>query len=206
MAEFVEGNYEDKYNSSNPVSRILMENFLESIRKLIKGIDSNKVYSICEVGVGEGELIKNIIKIYPKAKYSVTDLSTRKITEAKSNLKIKNISFSVQNAEKLSKFIDNEFDLVICCEVLEHVENYKKALKELKRISRKYILVSVPSEPIWRILNMARGKYWKAFGNTPGHINHWNIFSFEKLVRSDKLVILGKKYHFPWQMMLLRVN
>lgn len=123
-----------------------------------------------------------------------------------SYLKNNKIDFSVQNAEKLSKYRDNEFDLVICCEVLEHVNNFEQALKELKRISKKYILISVPNEPIWRMLNMVRGKYWKALGNTPGHINHWGVISFGKLVKSEKLLILGKKYPFPWQMMLLRVN
>ena len=91
--------------------------------------------------MGEGELLKNIIKIFPKAKYSATDLSKRKVKDAENNLKRNMINFSVQNAEKLSKYRDNEFDLVICGEVLEHVKNYKKALKELRRIlkQRKYL-------------------------------------------------------------------
>ncbi len=33
---------------------------------------------------------------------------------------------------------------------------------------------SVPREPLWRGLNMARGAYWGALGNTPGHLNHWS--------------------------------
>jgi len=205
MSEFVEGNYEDKYNSKNPISRLLMNNFLKSVTELLKTTDLKTISSIAEVGVGEGELLKNIIKIFPKAKYSATDLSKRKVKEAENNLKKNMINFSVQNAEKLLKYRDNEFDLVICCEVLEHVKNYKKALKELRRISNKYILLSVPNEPVWRVLNMARGKYLSEFGNTPGHINHWNIISFEKLVKSEKFLIIDKKYPFPWQMMLLKV-
>lgn len=141
MSEFVEGNYEDKYNSKNPISRLLMNNFLKSVTELLKTTDLKTTSSIAEVGVGEGELLKNIIKIFPKAKYSATDLSKRKVKDAENNLKKNMINFSVQNAEKLSKYRDNEFDLVICCEVLEHVKNYKKALKELRRIlkQRKYL-------------------------------------------------------------------
>ena len=141
MTNFVEGNFEDKYNSKNPVSRVLMNSFLTKATKLIKNINSKEIASICEIGVGEGELLKNIIKIFPKAKYSATDLSKRKVKDAENNLKKNMINFSVQNAEKLSKYRDNEFDLVICCEVLEHVKNYKKALKELRRIlkQRKYL-------------------------------------------------------------------
>ena len=205
MTNFVEGNFEDKYNSKNPVSRVLMNSFLTKATKLIKNINSKEIASICEIGVGEGELLKNIIKIFPKAKYSATDLSKRKVKDAENNLKKNMINFSVQNAEKLSKYRDNEFDLVICCEVLEHVGNYKKVLKELKRISKKYVLLSVPNEPVWRVLNMVRGKYLSKFGNTPGHINHWNMISFEKLVKSEKFLIIDKKYPLPWQMMLLKV-
>lgn len=141
MTNFVEGNFEDKYNSKNPVSRVLMNSFLTKASKLIKYINSKEIASICEIGVGEGELLKNIIKIFPKAKYSATDLSKRKVKEAENNLKKNMINFSVQNAEKLLKYRDNEFDLVICGEVLEHVKNYKKALKELRRIlkQRKYL-------------------------------------------------------------------
>jgi len=53
---------------------------------------------------------------------------------------------------------------------------------------------------------MARGKYLSDFGNTPGHINHWSISAFKKLIKSSDFIILDKKYPFPWQMMLLRVN
>ena len=141
MTNFVEGNFEDKYNSKNPVSRVLMNSFLTKATKLIKNINSKEIASICEIGVGEGELLKNIIKIFPKVKDSATDLSKRKVKEAENNLKKNMINFSVQNAEKLSKYRDNEFDLVIYGEVLEHVKNYKKALIELRRIlkQRKYL-------------------------------------------------------------------
>ncbi len=63
---------------------------------------------------------------------------------------------------------------VICSEVLEprrsgtSIENIKELCNE-----NGFILLSVPKEPIWRICNMARGKYWKDLGNTPGHIQHW---------------------------------
>ena len=106
MTNFVEGNFEDKYNSKNPVSRVLMNSFLTKATKLIKNINSKEIASICEIGVGEGELLKNIIKIFPKAKYSATDLSKRKVKEAENNLKKNMINFSVQNAEKLLKSIE----------------------------------------------------------------------------------------------------
>lgn len=69
---------------------------------------------------------------------------------------------------------DNKYDLVVASEVLEHLEKPEKALNELLRVSKKYVFVSVSNEPIWRVLNLVRGKYIKDFGNTPGHIQYWS--------------------------------
>ena len=129
MTDFVEGNFEDKYNSKNPISKLLMSNFLDSIDKLLNEIDLKNIKSVVEVGVGEGELLKNISNKIPKAKFWATDLSENEIEKAKNYIKFKKVGFSVQNAENLSKFKDKQFDLVICCEVLEHVEDFQKALK-----------------------------------------------------------------------------
>lgn len=207
MKNFIEGNYEDKYNAKNPVSKLLMNNFLNSFKSLLSDIDEGEIETVCEVGVGEGSLLKSLVNIFPKAKYWATDLSDNEVKKAKKNLKSKkNVNFSVQNAENLFKFKDKQFDLVICCEVLEHVKNYRKALNELRRISRKYILISVPNEPIWRILNMTRGKYLFDLGNTPGHLNHWSKSNFIKFIEKEGLVIIDKKYPFPWQMILMSGN
>ena len=47
-------------------------------------------------------------------------------------------------------------------------------LAEMARVARRHLLVSVPREPLWRGLNMARGAYLRDLGNTPGHVNHWS--------------------------------
>jgi len=77
MTNFVEGNYEDKYNAKNPVSKFLMNNFLESFKSLLSETDEREIGAVCEVGVGEGSLLKNLVKIFPRAKYWATDLSAK---------------------------------------------------------------------------------------------------------------------------------
>ena len=59
-------------------------------------------------------------------------------------------------------------------EVLEHVPDPERTVSEMARVAKRWVLVSVPREPLWRGLNMARGAYIKDLGNTPGHINHWS--------------------------------
>jgi ubiquinone/menaquinone biosynthesis C-methylase UbiE len=43
-------------------------------------------------------------------------------------------------------FADNAFDLVLCSESLEHVTDYKNALDELLRITRRHLVITVPHE------------------------------------------------------------
>ena len=76
----------------------------------------------------------------------------------------------------------DEFDYVILLEVLEHIEDYRRALSELFRVARRGVIVSVPNEPLWRALNCLRLRYLGDLGNTPGHLNHWSPRRFARLV------------------------
>jgi len=205
MNELVHGNYEDKYHASNPISKYLMSNFLKAFSESLLFISNTQTIEVCEVGCAEGELLKIMYSTNKNAKLFATDIAEGEIQKAQENCRGFPIQFSVQNAESLQEYGDEQFDLVVCCEVLEHLQNPLKGLRELYRISRKHILVSVPREPIWRFLNMLRGKYLSDFGNTPGHLNHWTVSQFPRFLMSvPGWKIVGKKYPFPWQMVLLK--
>ena len=101
-------------------------------------------------------------------------------------------------------FSKDEFDLVSAIEVLEHVPDPEHTLAEMARCAQRHLLVSVPREPLWRMLNMARGADWSALGNTPGHLNHWSKRSFCRLL-SRHGEVLEVRSPFPWTMLLVRV-
>ena len=63
----------------------------------------------------------------------------------------------------------------------------------------------VPREPLWRLLNMARGAYWPALGNTPGHLNHWSKVGFHSLLTRYGTV-QEVRTPFPWTMLLVRLG
>ncbi len=199
----VHGNYTDKYNTRNPISKLLMNGFLNSFDAFLTTVQKTGVNSICEVGCAEGELLKHVRAFFPHSQLSATDISGEEIEKAKNNCSGLDVNFSVQNAEEMTGYEDSSFDLVVCCEVLEHLDDPALGLRELHRLSRKYALVSVPHEPIWRVLNVMRGKYLKRLGNTPGHLNHWNMIQFQKFLKTAKFTIVKKKYPLPWQMVLL---
>lgn len=196
----ISGNFEDKYNSKNPVSKIIVGNFISTFnKKLLNEIGDPE--RIAEVGAGEGYLTNIVAQKFPDAQIWASDLAEDMLLKLAKNLNGKSVNLSVENVENLS-YEDNKFDLCICCEVLEHVQNPKKALNELKRVTRGRVILSVPIEPLWRILNMLRGKYLKDFGNTPGHINHWSGLQFKRLVESSGFKVLSIKSPLPWQMIL----
>lgn len=197
----IAGNFEDKYNTKNPISRILVNNFLSTFKNLLDEIDESK--KIVEVGVGEGYLTKIISDKFPDSQIWASDISKDIIKVANDNLKGRKVHLDIEDTQNLS-YANDMFDLCVCCEVLEHVQNPKKALSEIRRITRNKVILSVPSESLWRLLNMLRLKYLLSFGNTPGHVNHWTPAQFIRLVEGSGFKVISRKLPLPWQMLLIK--
>ena len=102
-------------------------------------------------------------------------------------------------------FADGEFEVATAIEVLEHVPDPEHTVAEMARCASKWVLVSVPREPLWRIVNVARGAYLKELGNTPGHVNHWSKRSFVAMLSQHGEVVEARS-PFPWTMCLVRVG
>lgn len=198
-----EGNYFDKYNSKNPIHVLIMMNFFRHINKLLSNMQ-DKPNNILEAGCGEGYVSAHIytyMSLVSKNNiiYDAYDISEKVIKQAQ--IDFPKINFSVGDIYNTS---NQSYDLVVACEVLEHLEEPLSALKKLIDISKRYIFVSVPNEPLWRILNMARGSYISSFGNSPGHIQHWSERSFKKLLSmGGGIQIVAMSKPIPWQMYLL---
>lgn len=186
---------EYKYITRNPVGKYLIERFFNKIEKIIKKI---MFKDVIDVGCGDGFLLWRAKRLMARKKIYGIDLDPVQIGAAKKN--IPSGRFIVGDIYKLP-FGNKKFDLVICTEVLEHVEKPQAALKELSRITGRYCILSVPNEPIWRILNLLRGAYLKDWGNTEGHINHWTVSSFRKLV-GDYFKIKEVTVSLPWTILL----
>ena len=94
-------------------------------------------------------------------------------------------------------------ELVVCCEVLEHVDDPVAGLETLAGLARPWLLVSVPREPLWRALNLARLKYVGELGNTPGHLNHWSRRGFLDFL-AERVELVEVRSPLPWTMALCR--
>jgi len=170
------GNIYNKYTSENPIVKFMMKKFFKRVDSIL---DSVKISRVLDAGCGEGYLAQHI-KDYSNELYvEGVDLSAE-IIEVARKLHPQ-IKFSVGSVYHLPYF-DNSFDLVVCSEVLEHLEYPEKALEELKRVSKRYCIITVPHEPFWRIANIMRLSYLDKLGNTPGHIQHFNKKTLKKLL------------------------
>lgn len=126
------------------------------------------------------------------------DYDRREIIDARRNIPFSNLSVGDIRA---LPFFDNFADVVVCSEVLEHIADPRQAISEIHRVTRKYAILSVPREPLWRILNLLRFKYVKHVGNTPGHVNHWNAVNFGKFV-GEYFHIVEMRFPLPWTIAL----
>ena len=120
----------------------------------------------------------------------------------KQNPNIKIIQESVYEL----KHKNNSFDLVFLLEVLEHLDYPETALKEIKRVLKPggHLILGVPREPLWRILNIARLKYLRDFGNTPGHFNHWSARGLRRYMNEHFRQIVAHKTPLPWTIILVK--
>ncbi len=196
----VTGNTYDKYGSSNPVVRRLMAGFERELDELL-GLAAPS--SLLDVGCGEGVLVHRWAARLPTCRVVGIDLEEESIQAGWAERRAPNLEYRVIEDANLP-FAAGEFDLASAIEVLEHVPDPEDTLSEMARCAARHLLVSVPREPLWRLLNIARGAYWPALGNTPGHLNHWSRRSFVKLLsRHGEVVELRSP--FPWTMLLVRL-
>jgi 2-polyprenyl-3-methyl-5-hydroxy-6-metoxy-1,4-benzoquinol methylase len=196
----VTGNTYDKYGSSNPVVRRLMGGFERTLDELF---DRAEPTSLLDVGCGEGVLVQRWAQRLGEGRVVGIDLEEESIQAGWAEHTAPNLEYRVMEAENLP-FAANEFDLATAIEVLEHLPDPEHTLSEMARCAERHLLVSVPHEPLWRMLNIARGAYWSKLGNTPGHLNHWSRRSFVRLLSRHGDVVEVRS-PFPWTMLLVRL-
>jgi SAM-dependent methyltransferase len=190
------GNLYNKYESKNPLVKVIVKNFFSDLKSIILPIKGT-IKSAFEIGCGEGYVTGYINQM--GIPITGADVSPRIIEIARKNHP--GINFSVLSVYDLNT-LSNRYDLVVANEVFEHLSNPDGAIEEIKMITRRYILISVPNEPYFRIANILRLKYLKDAGNTPGHVNHWSKRSFQFFLSIHGLKIKKIKCSTLWTMVL----
>ncbi len=190
----VVGNVYDKYGTGNPIARHMMRGFLDAVTDLYQ---MARPTTVLEVGCGEGELAAHLWRCEPRPQqFEICDVDLNRLAP--------DLPDGIGRREASIYALpwpDDAFDLVLCCEVLEHLHEPERGLAELARVARHHVLMSTPWEPVWRVLNLARGRYVRDLGNTPGHVQHWSRAGLTRLART-RLRLLAQRTPLPWTVLL----
>jgi len=150
-------------NSPFPLRRYV---HLKEYYSILKYVNPNE--NVLDIGCGEGVLA--ILAAEKGARITACDISEPNITKAKELAKgkgLENINFLLADAENLP-FKDNSFDLVISSHVLEHLPDFQKGLREIKRVTKKKAIIALPTcLNLCAICLLGGDNFWKVSKRTP---------------------------------------
>ena len=189
------GNHYDKYGTANPVVRRLVARWVAALDDVL---DEAAPASLLDFGCGEGVLTERWARRFGVPAVGV-DLAAHPAWRRRVGP-----AFRAVEPGPLP-FEDGAFDVATAIEVLEHVGDPARTLAELARVARRHVVVSVPREPLWRVLNLARGAYVRDLGNTPGHVNHWSRVGIARACAAAGEVVETRSA-LPWTVVLLRTG
>lgn len=194
----VYGNLYDKYSATNLLHKYLVSRFLQSATRLVRYASPG---TVLDVGCADGQLgdILATRAMCANVAYTGIDISDEHLQRAR--MLYRHRRYVLASADALPQ--GDKYDLVICCEVLEHICNPMLALAEMRRVCSGYLLLSVPLEPHWRVLNCLRLKYLRTYGNTPGHLQHYSRSAIRCAVKQH-YDIVATASPFPWTMLLAK--
>lgn len=196
---YVSGNFA-KYHTGNPLKKYFLNKFLLNLTGILcehcTGEDKAATLSLLDMGCGEGMIAGQLARLFPGFSITGADASEQAIKKAR-EINDSKIDFMVANIYD-NNFTADKFDIVICLEVLEHLEKPAAALQNVYDKTQTHLIVSVPHEPYFRLGNLLSLKNVKALGNPEDHIQHWTHNQFKKMIVSE----LGGNClfftSFPW--------
>jgi SAM-dependent methyltransferase len=185
------GNWQ-KYNSPNPLQQFLIGRFLRTVGSLV---EQSGALVLADIGCAEGFVTRYVWSLRPEIRCVGIDIDVGALERGK-------LISPNRRAQQASiyniPYRSEAFELVLCLEVLEHLDRPERALAELMRTTRRYCLVGVPHEPFFRIANFLRGKNLARLGNDIEHVNHWGKASFARFLQDSGLIVRRLKPSFPW--------
>jgi len=170
-----------KYQSKNIIKNNLLKKFLIGLffKKIYREIKKSNSKNIIDLGCGEGFLENYLKDKNVDLKITGVDINHKAINYARKN----NSQFKFLVDDILNLKMKGNFDLAMMLEVLEHLNQPKKAVRAASLLSKR-LLVSVPWEPWFSWLYLLVGLNIKRRGKHPEHCQFFNPRSLEELLKN----------------------
>ncbi len=194
VQDYNTGNLE-KYQSKNSLKRKMILRLHEKMLDKCVYMAERGDIQVLDAGCGEGFFCSKVKEVLPEATITGCDGAEEALEVARQMNP--DILFEKSNLYDLP-YKDRQFDIVVCSEVLEHLNNPEKAFLEICRVG-KNILVTVPNEPWFRLGNLLALHNVIRLGDPIDHINHWTFRGFQRFLKPlINEVEYGFDRSFPW--------
>ena len=147
---------------------------------------------ILDVGCGGGIICEPLARLGAKVTgidFAPNNIIAAKIHSKKNKLKINYINKDIEKSK-----LDEKFDIILMFEVLEHLDNWKKTIKNIKKNLNKNGLIIIST--------INRNLLSKLFAiNIAENILNWipkGTHDYNKLIKPEELkkILLKEKFHF----------
>lgn len=190
-----------KHTSSSKLQRALINRFHASIANIVAELQPS---TLIDCGCGEGFVDEVLLSSIPALQITGFDVLPDSVELARR--RNPRATFDVGSIYDI-KHDDNAFDVAVSFEVFEHLYEPDKALREVARVAKNYVVLSVPHEPFFCLANAARGKNLDITpkGSDPDHRNFWSKSNFGTFV-SQELDVVLLTGSMPWTICVGKVR
>lgn len=185
-----------KYNTANPLKKMLLNAYLNRLNCLVA---EHSPHHLLDLGCGNGEIIRYLKKHHPSYHFVGIDRDSQALQRARQINSTE--EFHLLDVNHLEPLQERRFDLLLLLEVLEHLPEPEKTLREISRLNFQGIIISVPWEPLFRLAVLLGNFYsWeklKSLGRNPHHLQHYSPDTLNKTV-SRHFDVTKVIPQFPW--------
>ena len=144
--------------------------------------------SVIDVGCGDGAFLEYLKKNKKGIAAVGLDISEEGVRLAQT----RGIDAAVGDATKPLPFPDKSFDYAVSSELLEHIPTTEFALREMGRVARRAVLVSIPNIALWkqRARLFFAGRFPKQWVSEPQeHVRFFSVRDFKELARAEGFAV-----------------
>lgn len=193
-----------KHDSANPLLRVVLGRFTRTLCREVAALRPRTVF---DVGCGEGYMLDALRRARLPARLAGVDLEPAAIAAARARLAdaadwpCGPVELAVGDALRIAA--GRRWDVVMMLEVLEHLDDPTPMLDILADLTHGHVVLSVPHEPLFRALNLLRGRHVRALGNHPEHVQQFTRAGFLRFVQR-RFEIVRAPLVPPWTMVVAR--